>query len=68
MRLPILFDSIVAPFLCDDQGQDLIEYSLLLAFVVLGSAALFRASGAAVQGVWSNANTRLATTQVVAAS
>jgi Flp pilus assembly pilin Flp len=28
-------------FLRDEQGQDLIEYTLLLAFVALASAALF---------------------------
>jgi hypothetical protein len=29
----------------DDQGQDLIEYTLLMAFVALASAALFISSG-----------------------
>lgn len=28
-------------FLKDEQGQDLIEYSLLLAFIMLGSGAIF---------------------------
>ena len=32
----------------DEQGQDLIEYTLLMAFVALTSAALFM--GAAVSG------------------
>ncbi len=30
-----------ATFVNDEQGQDLIEYTLLLAFVALASAALF---------------------------
>ena len=63
-----LFNSLIKPFLVDEQGQDLIEYSLLLAFVVLASAAVFKAGGSSVQGVWSNANARLAAAQVVAAS
>ena len=29
-------------FIQDEQGQDLIEYTLLMAFVCLTSAALFR--------------------------
>ena len=32
-------------FLRDEQGQDLIEYTLLLAFVCLGAATLFASAG-----------------------
>ncbi len=46
-------------FLRDEQGQDLVEYTLLLAFVALASAALFIAAGTAVSGIWDAANTRL---------
>ena len=45
-------------FLREDDGQDLIEYSLLLAFVALFSAALFINVGTAVSTVWVQANTR----------
>ena len=48
-------------FLRDEQGQDLIEYTLLLAFVALASAALFIAAGGSVNGIWSVANSRLST-------
>jgi len=47
-------------FLKDEQGQDLIEYTLLLAFVCLASAALFISAGGSVAGIWTQANTRLA--------
>jgi Flp pilus assembly pilin Flp len=43
-------------FLCDEQGQDLIEYTLLLAFVCLASAALFISAGGSVAGIWSATN------------
>jgi Flp pilus assembly pilin Flp len=43
----------------DDQGQDLIEYSLLMAFVALASAALFLTVGDSVKGIWSAANSQL---------
>jgi Flp pilus assembly pilin Flp len=46
-------------FLRDEQGQDLIEYTLLLAFVALASAALFIGAGASVSGIWGKANTQL---------
>jgi len=47
-------------FLSDDQGQDLIEYTLLLAFVCLATSALFISSGGSLSGIWISANTRLA--------
>ncbi len=46
-------------FLKDEQGQDLIEYTLLLAFVALASAALFIGAGNSVSGIWSVTNSRL---------
>jgi Flp pilus assembly pilin Flp len=43
----------------DEQGQDLIEYTLLMAFVALASAALFIGAGSSVKGIWGAANTQL---------
>ena len=40
----------------DETGQDLIEYTLLLAFVVLSSAALFTGAGRSAKGIWTAAN------------
>jgi Flp pilus assembly pilin Flp len=47
-------------FLNEEQGQDLIENTLLLAFVVLASAALFIGAGGSVKGIWSVTNSQLA--------
>ena len=44
----------------DEQGQDLIEYTLLLAFVALASAALFIGAGGSIKGIWSASNSQLA--------
>ncbi len=44
----------------DDQGQDLIEYTLLMAFVALASAALFIGAGGSIKGIWSVSNSQLA--------
>ena len=46
-------------FVENEDGQDLIGYTLLMAFVALASAALFIGSGASVKGIWGAANTRL---------
>ena len=46
-------------FWTDEQGQDLIEYSLLMAFVALASAALFLGAGKSISGIWSTTNSQL---------
>lgn len=47
---------LMMSLLRDDQGQDLIEYSLLLAFVLLASSASFLTVGGSVSGIWTVAN------------
>jgi Flp pilus assembly pilin Flp len=47
-------------FINDERGQDLIEYTLLLAFVCLASAVFFVGAGRSVAGIWSATNSRLA--------
>jgi|HubBroStandDraft_4_1064222.scaffolds.fasta_scaffold252132_3 Flp pilus assembly pilin Flp len=47
-------------FVSDETGQDLIEYSLLLAFVALAGAAMFMGMSSSVNSIWSAANNRLA--------
>ncbi|HLK64066.1 MAG TPA: hypothetical protein VKU19_11540 [Bryobacteraceae bacterium] len=44
----------------EDQGQDLIEYTLLMAFVALASAALFIGAGGSIKGIWGATNSQLA--------
>ncbi|HXA53160.1 MAG TPA: hypothetical protein VNV86_22740 [Candidatus Acidoferrum sp.] len=44
----------------DEQGQDLIEYTLLMAFVALASAALFLGAGGSIKGIWTVTNSQLA--------
>ncbi len=50
---------VLKNFLADDSGQDLIEYSLLMAFVALASAALFLGAGGSIAGIWSTTNSQL---------
>jgi len=44
----------------DEQGQDLIEYTLLMAFVALASAAPSMGAGGSISGIWTVSNSRLA--------
>lgn len=44
----------------EEQGQDLIEYTLLMAFVALASAALFIGAGGHISKIWTTTNNTLA--------
>jgi len=46
-------------FLRDEEGQDLIEYTLLMAFIALASAAIFVGVGGSVNGIWQTASNQL---------
>ena len=50
------------------KGQDLIEYTLLLAFVMMASAAMYINAGGSVTGIWTVANTNLNSGIVAAGS
>jgi Flp pilus assembly pilin Flp len=50
----------------DDQGQDLIEYTLLLAFVAFATAALFVGVGGSISGILSTSNSQLAAANAIA--
>ncbi len=59
---------IFVRLLRDEEGQDLIEYTLLMAFIALCSAAVFIHAGSSVNKVWGSANSVLSNAEVVAAS
>jgi len=54
-------------FVREEEGQDLVEYTLLLAFVCLASAALFINVGASLATVWERADTIASLAAVCAA-
>lgn len=49
----------VKRFLSDDEGQDLIEYTLLIAFVALATAALMIGAGGKIKTLWTITNNNL---------
>jgi len=53
--------NFVTSFLREESGQDLIEYTLLMAFIALASAAIFISAGGSVATIWNNASTNLST-------
>ena len=46
-------------FLIEEDGQDLIEYSLLIVFIAIACAAIVGTGGSATTPIWSRANTQL---------
>ena len=46
-------------FVSDETGQDLVEYSLILAFVALAGAAIYVGMNAPMRGLWTQLNSRM---------
>jgi Flp pilus assembly pilin Flp len=46
-------------FFKDEQGQDLIEYTLLVGFVALASAGIYIDAGSNIKSIWGAASTQL---------
>ena len=51
---------LLVNFISDESGQDLLEYTLLMAFVALASAALFLGAGGSISGIWTTSNSQMA--------
>ena len=49
----------ITEFVGDEQGQDLVEYTLLVAFILVASAALYINAGGSVTGIWTLTNNNL---------
>ena len=47
---------LICRFVREEEGQDLVEYTLLLAFVCLASAALFIGAGKSMANIWVDTN------------
>jgi Flp pilus assembly pilin Flp len=58
----------IKSFWQEDAGQDLVEYSLLLGFLALGSLALLSSAGTSVKSIWSTISTNLSSAAATAGS
>ena len=52
----------------EEEGQDLIEYSLLITFIAIACAAMLGAGRPAVNAIWQNSNNQLQSANTTAAS
>jgi len=50
----------------EEQAQDLVEYTQLLSFVALASAALVIGAAGDIKAIWGSANTQLTTANTAA--
>lgn len=46
-------------FFAGEEGQDLIEYTLLIGVILLSSAAVLAAGGGSMQNIWGTASSQL---------
>jgi len=44
---------------CEEEGQDLVEYGLLLLFIAMFSIAVVQGLGSIIENVFSNASTSM---------
>jgi Flp pilus assembly pilin Flp len=51
--------NLVKRIVADESGQDLVEYTLILAFVALAAAALMTTMGTNINTIWTSADTQL---------
>lgn len=60
--------NFIRNFWREESGQDLIEYTLLMAFIALASAAVFISAGGSVSAIWQTGSNQLANAATAAAS
>ena len=53
-------------FWYEQDGQDLIEYSLLITFVAIACAAIVGSTGSATVPIWSHANSQISAANATA--
>jgi Flp pilus assembly pilin Flp len=49
-----------------EEGQDMVEYSLLLAFIALAAVALLSGIKSQINGIWQSISTTLTSTNTAA--
>jgi Flp pilus assembly pilin Flp len=54
-----MINSNLKVFWQEEDGQDLVEYSLLLAFIALAAIAILGGVGNSIKTIWTSVNTNL---------
>jgi len=52
--------ALISNFVRDESGQDLIEYTLILAFVALAAVAVFSTMGSDISTIWNTISGHMA--------
>jgi len=52
---------IIYKFICDEDGQDLVEYALVVALIALGATAAMSSLSASVSTAFSSVGSKLST-------
>jgi Flp pilus assembly pilin Flp len=52
----------------EEDGQDLIEYTLLMTFIVIATAAVIGSGQSVLVGIWGSGNSTVAAASTTAAS
>jgi len=63
-----MIHSFVNTFLKEVDGQDLVEYSLLLAFIGLGAVVVLTTVKGSINKLWTDVNKQLTTTSKTVAA
>jgi Flp pilus assembly pilin Flp len=59
MAVEVIMYQLLCRLWREDEGQDLIEYSLLITFVALATAVMVGSSQSAIKGIWTNSSSTL---------
>jgi Flp pilus assembly pilin Flp len=57
---------LLLQFALDEQGQDLIEYSLLITFIAIACLAFISSGQPATRAVWQTANSEISIANAIA--
>jgi Flp pilus assembly pilin Flp len=61
-----MITAMLKRFWQEEEGQDLVEYSLLLAFIALAAVGLLSGTRTTISGLWSTINSTLASASTTA--
>jgi|SwirhisoilCB3_FD_contig_61_3322457_length_343_multi_2_in_0_out_0_1 pilus assembly protein Flp/PilA len=56
-----MINSILHALWKEEEGQDMVEYALLLAFVALAAVSLLSGVKSSISSIWSTVSTNLST-------
>jgi Flp pilus assembly pilin Flp len=68
MGLEVYMNQLLCGLWREEDGQDLIEYSLLITFIAVATAAVVGSGKTAIVGIWTTGNSELVRASTTASS